>query len=295
MPFRIRSVLAAHDLSDTAAETLRSAGALAALADAELHVVHAMDGEEGDADEAGRRLEDCVHAAVPGTVSIASAGVTRGRPDEVILRRAQEVGADLLVIGPHREGRARQRLGTTADRLVRASDVPCLIVHGPVSLPLRRVLVPSDLSDAARGALELALIWAAALRMPSGADGRTRVEVLHVHPPPGRGPGAPDAAAGALRQQVSAAGEESGCASLLQVEQAVAPAPDAADEIIRRAGDEPADLLVLGTRGQGRASSGPLGSVSSDVARRAPCPVLLVPPAFWRTRLAREAAMGAGA
>ena len=39
-----------------------------------------------------------------------------------------------------------------------------------------------------------------------------------------------------------------------------------------------AELLVVGTRGRGELTSAVLGSVSHEVARRAPCPVVIVPP-----------------
>jgi nucleotide-binding universal stress UspA family protein len=53
---------------------------------------------------------------------------------------------------------------------------------------------------------------------------------------------------------------------------------DPADEILARAEREHADLIVMGTRGQGGLARAVLGSVADAVMRRAPCPVLLVPP-----------------
>ncbi|HEX8275800.1 MAG TPA: universal stress protein [Longimicrobiaceae bacterium] len=50
------------------------------------------------------------------------------------------------------------------------------------------------------------------------------------------------------------------------------------EEILRAAASEPADLLVMGTSGTAGAAAG-LGSVADGVARRTPCPLLLVPPA----------------
>lgn len=301
MPFRIQSILVASDLSGSASEVLRTAGALAALTGAELHAVHAAE-PGGAAGAAGKRrhadaersLDDAARSAVPETVAVTSAHVAAGRSHEVILHRADEVQADLLVIGPHRGGpEVRQALGTTADRLVRTSGIPCLIVHGQMSLPLRRVLVPSDLSDAARGALDLALVWAAALRMPTASGEQTRVQVLHVRPEPldGGDAGDADGASGAVRAlqgEVKAAGDRTGCAMLLQVEDQVAEAEGPAAEILRRAADGEADLLVLGTHGESARVRERVGSVSSEVARRARCPVLLVPPALWKMRQARE-------
>jgi nucleotide-binding universal stress UspA family protein len=48
-----------------------------------------------------------------------------------------------------------------------------------------------------------------------------------------------------------------------------------ADRLVAAATDEEASLIVLGSRGP---RSSLLGSISTDVARRAPCPVVVVPP-----------------
>jgi nucleotide-binding universal stress UspA family protein len=55
-----------------------------------------------------------------------------------------------------------------------------------------------------------------------------------------------------------------------------------ADEIVEMAVEERADLLVMGTHGRGAVKRALIGSVASGVARRATCPVLLVPPALWK-------------
>jgi nucleotide-binding universal stress UspA family protein len=44
------------------------------------------------------------------------------------------------------------------------------------------------------------------------------------------------------------------------------------------AADEQADLLVVGSRGQGHLRAALLGSVSAGLCRSAPCPVVVVPP-----------------
>jgi nucleotide-binding universal stress UspA family protein len=49
-------------------------------------------------------------------------------------------------------------------------------------------------------------------------------------------------------------------------------------EILDRARSWPADLLVMGTHGRGGFERWMLGSVTEKVLRKAPCPVLTVPP-----------------
>lgn len=297
MPFRIRGVLVASDLSESATPALRAAGALASLADADLHVVHAVEGNEPDGGPRDRELEDArsglrarLLQALPPSVRVASSHVAPGRAHEVILRRAEEVEADLLVIGPHR-GRpgTGEPLGATADELVRSSAVPCLIVHAPLSLPLRRILVPSDFSKAAQGALDVALIWAAALRMPSASGEETRLDVVHALGARGSAGGDEEAEAERrLREQIGAAERQTGSAGMMQTGAAVLRGAEAVDAILHFARDRRSDLLVLGTQGQSAAEAAPMGSVSSGVARRADRPVLLVPPGFWQSWLSRN-------
>ncbi|HXW04489.1 MAG TPA: universal stress protein, partial [Vicinamibacterales bacterium] len=51
-------------------------------------------------------------------------------------------------------------------------------------------------------------------------------------------------------------------------------------EIIRAAGEQPAELIVMGTHGLGGFERFMLGSITEKVLRKAPCPVLTVPPAI---------------
>lgn len=61
---------------------------------------------------------------------------------------------------------------------------------------------------------------------------------------------------------------------------------NAIEELASLADEERADLLVVGARGRGAFSAALLGSVSTGLSRRAPCPVVVVPPGVGlRSRL----------
>ena len=62
---------------------------------------------------------------------VASIEVTDGHPAEVILRRSQELGCDLIVLGAHDHGFSHTFLGTVAKRVLRRSAIPTLIVPHP--------------------------------------------------------------------------------------------------------------------------------------------------------------------
>lgn len=296
-PLVPRSILVATALGETSDPVVATAGALAAAADAELHVLHAFDfpvmsyGERlagagstfaADIREAEEKLAAQLRRTVPPEVRIASREVVIFVAHRAIIERAAVVSADLVVIGPHRDHPvADALLGSTADHVVRTSEVPCLIARGTLRLPLREILAPVDLSASARRALEVAIGWG------SGFGGEPPVEVctLHVIPPVFRGTEPlidPDTIAAELEEEIDAVltGMGSPDGVVVRHEVVCCDAP-VADEIVRMAEEDGTDLVVLATHGYGALARALIGSIASAVARRAPCPVLLVPPRMW--------------
>jgi nucleotide-binding universal stress UspA family protein len=290
MLLRIRSIVAANDRSEAADSVVRAAAALAALTQADLHVVHAIEvpslypdagatipGMDAKLEEARGAQREQLRYSIPPTVLVESCEVTFAKPHAAILQRAHEVSADLIVLGPHRPRAVADRvLGSTVDRVIRTSEVPCLIVRAPLSLPLRRILVATDLSEGASRALDVALVWGAALRLPTVQGGGTELHVLHLV---ARGTQEGRAAAEReLQAQVDAALESTGVGSLLTIRIDLREGESAAGEILRIAEAEQSDLLVIGTHGRSSLGRALIGSVSSSVTRQAEVPVLLVPP-----------------
>jgi nucleotide-binding universal stress UspA family protein len=300
----IRSILVATDLSEASREVLRAAAALAAHTGAALHALHVYDFPPNpylDVADGAPTFQDRIHsaemaldgqlaAALPENTPVASQQVVIDVPHRAILARAQQLPADLIVLGPHRKGGLEQRfLGSTADRVVRSADVPCLVVRRHLNLPLRRVVVPVDLSDPAREALELALDWGWQLgsRGAPTVGPALDVRVVHVLPadlmgtdslPSGHARVGPQ-----LHRDVGAALGRSGHSSNICIREELLWGRSEAEEIVRYADEEGAGLLVLATHGRGAVSRALVGSVTSAVARDARTSVLLVPPALWRS------------
>ena len=274
----LRTILAATDVDRSADAALDSAHRLADLAGAALHVVHVLGSPSGvDADgdavrAALRRAGISDGDAKPHTIP--------GAPADTIRALADRLAADVIVVGPHRErsdSAASGPLGSTAHAIVVHAASPCLVTAQPLRLPLRRVLVPIDLSDTARGALLVALSWASGLRAGAAGDRATTLEVLHVD--------TGDAATGAttsvdreLELVRGSAGDWAGVGVRAVTERGA----DVAQIVAQRARDLEADLVVLGTRGLGLREATSLGSVSASLVTTLHLPMLLVPPAVWR-------------
>ena len=151
-------------------------------------------------------------------------------------------------------------------------------------IEIRRILCPVDFSEFSRHALDHAV--AVARRYGS------TVTVLNVCPPvpatpllPGAPPvpitvAAPadlDALLVSLKRFADA---ETGTAVPMQVEIGQG---NPAREILDHARTLPSDLIVMGTHGRSGFDRLVLGSVTEKVIRRAPCPVLTVPPLVENT------------
>jgi nucleotide-binding universal stress UspA family protein len=143
---------------------------------------------------------------------------------------------------------------------------------------MRHILCPTDFSASSARAFEHALVLAEWYRAP--------VTVLHVLPQPMVAPPAlpsqytPVLLDGSLRQAVQAdLSSLVGPANRAGMH-AIAELRDGhpATETVRVAEELHADLIVMGTHGRTGFQRWVLGSVAETVLRRAPCPVLTVPP-----------------
>ncbi|HEY8505975.1 MAG TPA: universal stress protein [Gemmataceae bacterium] len=155
-------------------------------------------------------------------------------------------------------------------------------------LKFRTILYPTDFSEPARAAFDLACSLA--------RDHGARLVVLHVYPPP-RAHGdiidfrAPDGPVESLRAQLhEVRPPEPGPEVEYRLEEG-----DPAAVILRVAAERGCDLIVMGTHGRTGLWRVLLGSVAERVLRDAPCPVLTVKSPFPPARTAEQASAPGGA
>jgi nucleotide-binding universal stress UspA family protein len=281
----LKVVLAAIDADESSLDTLRAARELAHAAGATLHVVHATAaaarGEQapggGDADDVRALF---ARADVQG--SGASLDIVAGEPTHVIRSFADKIRANIIVLGQHRGRRTDQpRLGSTALGVVTNSWAPCLVLSGPMRLPLEQVLVPVDLSNTSRGALHVALSWASALRQTrkGGAEGSDTAALTALFIDTAKRKASPRA----LDDELERLRRDAGTWAGVSVRGVVVAKSDVPQAIAEYVGEHQSDLIVLGTRGLGSDEVGRLGSVALGVVRRMEQPILLVPPAVWES------------
>jgi universal stress protein A len=137
-------------------------------------VANTRMGEGWSAATTERELRACVAAAVGTAPADIAYQVTTGKPAVAIRAIANRANSQLIVMGTHgRTGIRKLLLGATAERVLRETTVPVLLVSadpGPLSFEdLARVatpmLVPVDFSSASSQQIRIAGLIAKELRL----------------------------------------------------------------------------------------------------------------------------------
>jgi nucleotide-binding universal stress UspA family protein len=198
-------------------------------------------------------------------------------PAHAIHRFAEQVGAELIVVGPTRRGPVGRVVpGSTAEQLVHGAPCPVAMVpedwsaHALESVAVGFVDTPEGRA-ALHAAGQIAHGAGAALRVIMAVPGTTGVQALNLHSVP-RDPTQSD-----LERDHTQAETALG-AALARFAPAGVPelhVDDPARVLLRVS--EHVDLLICGSRGYGSLLGVALGSVSRHVIDHARCPVLVVP------------------
>ena len=142
------NIVVATDFSTRSHRALRQAGLLAQAGDAQLHIIHVVDQPAdliGMEREATRVLVEQI-ASVPELSGVrCNPVVTTGHAFDGILRAADSVGPELIVMGQHRkQALIDMFVGTTIERVVRGGRYPVLMVNNEAQRTYQRDVVPGD-------------------------------------------------------------------------------------------------------------------------------------------------------
>jgi len=212
----------------------------------------------------------------------ASGEVRIGHPAEEIVRAAEQLGSDCIIVGSHgMSGIKRFLLGSVSDHVLQYAPCSVLIVkkhdlHCAESRKPLRMLLSYDDSAPARRAVE----FCASLPLD---DKQAEVTALTVLP-------LVKLYRQDIRQRLSWLWLEKKKRALATLEGVakeighttphvatqLREAPHVSDEILHTATELNADLIVLGHKGKGAFEKFLLGSTTSRIARHASCSVLAV-------------------
>ncbi|MFB6273849.1 MAG: universal stress protein [Salinibacter sp.] len=206
-------------------------------------------------------------------------------PQEEILAYAEEIEADLIVMGTHGDGTARgPLLGSVTDRVLREADRPVVTVRpdldtgNPSRAEIeaddrqRLIVVPIDFSEPTRSLIAHAKHWAETFD--------AHVDFLHVVEEPSRPSFSP---IDHFWSQTPAVATEARSRLGTQVEDTEGPdvgavvhvltGGTAADQIVEYAEARQARLILTATHGLSGIRRYVLGGATDQVIRQAACPV----------------------
>ena len=201
-----------------------------------------------------------------------------GQPWETILRTAVAVNADLIAVGDPAGavGLPERLLGTTAERVVRQAHCSVVVACGRVKENYRGARIAVGVDFSAHG------IEAARWARDAAKTVEGEINLIHVIPHP--------LVETVLPREWSKVLEGLASSARSRLEQLVVTEGLPANTKIRvldgsigkrlcnAAADSQADLLMVGTRGQGRLRGMMVGSTSQYCLRYSPVPVLAVRP-----------------
>lgn len=264
---------------------------------AEFHLVHVIEpmhappfirgisvlesGADATANEqASERLRELASSFPAANITTH---VRVGRPHEELGRVALEVGADVIVVGPHGESpRAWKWLGTTAERVARSAVPPVLIATNPGVSPPRKLLVAVDDAPVATGVLR----WAALLAERFDAELTvlhvlSNAAVTHLASVSAATARDPDLSARLTNEALVTEGMRwldavSSSGVSLQRAKTRISFGKTGDTILEAAREATADMILMGRSGSGKVLPASIGSTVSVVLHGARCPVLVV-------------------
>ena len=281
------NILVATDFSIRSNRALRQAGLLAQAGKAQLHILHVVDEDQPEdlvrmeKREATRLLVEQV-ASMPELRGVrCNPIVTTGHAFGGILRTAESVGPELIVMGQHRKQVLLDMfVGTTIERVVRGGRYPVLMVNNEAQRNYNRVVVPVDMSEAAANAMRVALAI--------GLMSEDTATILHAFSPMGK---SKMISAGAHPTTIDEYVRSENERALAELSDFLV-SNDLGNKrwILRAEEGSPMqvigsavsrthpDLLVMGTNNRSGLARALIGSVTEEALRSLKVDILVVPP-----------------
>lgn len=282
----MKNILIGTDLSARSDRAVERAVSLASELGAHLTIVHVVDDDlpvslvSAQREVAKETIHNHIETLNSASTLDVSIEIVVGRVFHDVLEIAENVKAELIVLGVHREDTFREFMdifsGTTAERIIRASEIPVLSVTNRVGGPYRRIMVGVDFSAYSRRAVEFAVDFA-----PDAV-----IHLVHAYDVPFKG----FLYGRATHREVSKEEQlefeqkvEAEMVTFLADHEAKAPKfvhilkeGEVRGVLRREARRLKTDLIIIGTHGRTGVAHAFLGSVADDMLREPPCDIVAV-------------------
>ncbi|MFZ5831022.1 MAG: universal stress protein [Planctomycetota bacterium] len=282
----LERLLVALDFGPRTDSVVSAATGLAKTFDSRVHLLHVLPEIDDASPDARELMRLAAQGATAGLaevrnrllgagVQVAETKLAEGSPFDMIIRHAETVDANVIVVGargsPWPGG---MRLGTTAERLCRKATKPVWIVQSPDGAVPKVILCPVDGSSASKRALRNAIHLARRFA--------ARLYVLHAIRPMPSLPGLMPAVERGMAEKHGQAETAKFEAFIRDFDfhglewQKLVRNGMPEEVILTTASETSADLVVMGSVGRTGLSRILLGSVAGKVAQELSCSVIMV-------------------
>jgi universal stress protein E len=310
-----KNIIVAVDFTENSKRALEEAYRLAAIDGAAVHAVHVVEAlavselqqvlqqsldelKTEVSEDTRRHMEGMFKEVKPGgydvlepggTVSSTSGGtltataeVLFGNPTEEMLKRIEELKAELLVLARNSASKPERGAGTYAVRCGRKAPTNVLLTHNKGHGPFRHIVACTDFSEPSM----LGVREAAGIARRDGAT----LELLHAFYPPWEVvhfTAFPVDASPTFQKEYQQLLETRMMRIVKQTQEEhpdlkvtpkLLPSATHASGIVDDVSESRADLVVIGSRGQTGIKRFLLGSTAERIVRESPCSVLVVKP-----------------
>ena len=208
----------------------------------------------------------------------ASIEIKIGKPDQQIVKTAEEENCDLILMGSHGGGRIKNiLLGSTTHNVIRKTEIPVLIEkyedikdEDLITISNKKfddILLPIDFSDSTNEVLDIVE------KMNAPSEKITLISIIERSDSLGELQDKKEKVRARLEQvQEKLTAQNIDSKYEIEVRHG-----EPADNIVEIAEEKENNLIIMPTRGQGSIKELLIGSTAEQVAKKSPIPVLLVP------------------
>jgi nucleotide-binding universal stress UspA family protein len=278
----LQSILFATDFLPATQDVARVVVQLASVFDSHVTLLHALDATLTDPadlrhqrDQAAVRMRELVEQLGLDQIVVDEVSISVGSPADTVVRKAQEIDADLVLIGSGETSRFGRPAGPTAEAVLQHAHQPVLAVRpGEPSVQFRQILCPVDHSYVSCRGLQNAIRLARAFHgnlvalsvVPAGSwlPWGEETGTLRAHTEYER----------IWREEFESILQETDFENISWRKEIRTGLPHV--QIAAAARDCCADVIVMGSTGRSGLARMLMGSVTRGVLQHLPCSLLTV-------------------
>lgn len=278
----IKNILLATDFTGSRKNLVDTAISLGQNFHSDISIIHVIPKEIKDKksksmleDAARESMDALIEQIKDANVKIGKTYIRQGNPVDTIVRTAERVNSNVILMGSSETPKKdNYKLGTTAEKIIRKSQVPVWVAKRDSQFEIKTVFCPIDFSDESKRALQDAEYIARIFK--------ARLIIFSVFELYDKNYPRLDSTSGGMNKLAQTEHEKmlekflkSTKTTDLDVK-VVTRSGDPSKEILKALKRFQADLLIMGTTGKSGLSRWLMGSVTEKVIREVPCSFITV-------------------